>query len=1397
MFPSISSIRRILFRLPVALARALLWLLRAAHHFSPRLFRHLRRALRWLVWVLLAGYLAFALLLLVLRYAVLPHINDYQTQIEAAASRAAGLTVQIAAVDADWRGFQPNLTLRGVTVFDPQQRRALHLPKISATVSWQSLFVLELRLAQLHIEGADLEVRRRADGHVLVAGIDTTGTEDGHAAEWLLRQQRVSVHGARVRWVDEERRAPELPLEALDFVMENGLRHHRFVLQATPPAALGGRMDVRGDFTHPLFTEQVADYRRWDGLLYLDLQMPDLTAAKPYVDYPIPLLRGGGALRAWLDFEALKVRQFTADLALEQVSTRLRHDLAVLGLERVQGRLRAVQEGGAELGAGLRYGVELQHFSLRTAEGLTLRNVNLSHHYNAAQSGTPERGDLALSEIDLRTLAQLAGHLPLHARVRQWLDAYAPRGKLTQLKARWQGDPLAAQGFSYQVSTGFSGVGIREQAVAAPPAALPETKTADKKKRPPVSRRAASATLPAPVVAVSTSGSALMQIGVPGFDNLSGQIEVSQAGGTLELDSREASVTFPGVFEEPRIPVQRLKGKIGWKKEDGHYLITLKQMAFSNEDAAGQLAGTYRYDGHGPGVADLQGSLTRGQGVRVARYLPLWLPATRQWVAQAVKGGVSNDVQFVLQGNLHDFPFKDPALGQFRVGIKVRQGAVQAGPGWPVLENAQGEVIFERQSLRANLKEATISGLPVNAGDMAIADLSHPVLKAQGKAQGPLQNVLHFVNQSPVSAQIDHFTDALQATGNVRTEVQLELPLEDTERVKVRGALVFSNNDVTLEGASASLALQHLQGRMEFTERSLNLRSLSGTFLGGALKLDGNTRAGGDTVIRVDGQLSAAGLQYLMPELLARQFTGATRYGGAINLRKGVVQLQLDSNLKGLGINLPTPLRKSAADSWNFRLENRPSASAESATQKRGGEWRAVLERDGQTRIETRIEMRSEPTRHATDALVLKRGVVAINENAVLPDSGLALHVNLPVVEIDAWRALLGDTTATADNTDADYLPDQVTLRSDAVTVFGRKMQHVTLGAVRHGKTWQANLDADLLSGFLTWQPEKSGSKLMAHLTRLEIPQSVAQPVSSVLTDLPDDVPALDLTVDDFTLTGKRLGRLELAASNAGVAGNPVWQLHKLRLSNLDASFAATGSWARDGSASASKKTPAARKMALNFTLDVINAGKLLERFGQKDTVSNGEGKLEGVISWRGSPFAIDYPSLSGKIMMGIDKGQFLKADPGIAKLIGVLSLQALPRRISLDFRDVFSDGFGFDTVRASIDVNNGIAATRDFKMKGVAATVVMEGEVDLSHETQQLHLLVLPSVSSSVSGLALLANPAIGVVTWLAQTILKDPLSKILAYEYDVSGSWAEPNVVKREQKAPAAHGAGEETGK
>ena len=294
----------------------------------------------------------------------------------------------------------------------------------------------------------------------------------------------------------------------------------------------------------------------------------------------------------------------------------------------------------------------------------------------------------------------------------------------------------------------------------------------------------------------------------------------------------------------------------------------------------------------------------------------------------------------------------------------------------------------------------------------------------------------------------------------------------------------------------------------------------------------------------------------------------------------------------------------------------------------------------------------------------------------------------------------------------------------------------------------------------------------------------------------PTAIPALDIVVEDLELKGKKLGRVEVEAVNRGAqftardSGVREWRLTKLNVISPDAHFSANGNW------SAATPSGQSRKVLMNFKLDINNSGDLLKRLGMDGLIRRGKGKLEGQVGWLGSPLNLDYPSLSGQFIINVESGQFLKAEPGIAKLLGVLSLQSLPRRLTLDFRDVFSEGFAFDFVRGDVSIEQGQARTNNLQMKGVSAAVLMDGKADIALETQELRVVVIPEVNAGTASLIATAiNPAIGLGTFLAQMFFRRPLTEAATQEFHIDGPWSDPRITRVERK-PASTAPSKVTG-
>jgi uncharacterized protein YhdP len=424
-----------------------------------------------------------------------------------------------------------------------------------------------------------------------------------------------------------------------------------------------------------------------------------------------------------------------------------------------------------------------------------------------------------------------------------------------------------------------------------------------------------------------------------------------------------------------------------------------------------------------------------------------------------------------------------------------------------------------------------------------------------------------------------------------------------------------------------------------------------------------------------------------------------------------------------------------------------------------------------------------------------------------MPEAGVAANINLPQVDLDAWQRVLqvspggaaaaAPASATASNAAAQaYLPNTLAIRARALTVQGYQLNNIVVGGTREGNVWRANLNADELNGYVEFrQPSGAGGpsgRLYARLSRLNLAEGAASNVEAALNEQPASIPALDIVVEDVELRGLKLGRVEVDAVNrsAQTSGSGVreWRLNKFNVILPEAKLTATGNWAAI-SAQTSASTVQGderRRSVMKFTLDIADSGELLKRFGMPDVIRRGKGKLEGQVAWIGSPLSLDTRSLAGQFNVNLASGQFVKADPGLAKLLGVLSLQSLPRRLTLDFRDVFSEGFAFDFVRGDVNIDRGLATTNNLQMSGVNAAVLLEGSADTVRETQDLKVVVVPEINAGTASLIATAiNPVVGLGTFLAQAFLRRPLMQAATQEFAISGTWADPIVTKIDRSA------------
>jgi uncharacterized protein (TIGR02099 family) len=1250
---------------------------------------------------------AFALLVMWLRYWALPHVDDYRESIMASIASSTGMATTVRAIRGGWDGLRPSLTLEDFRITDHRGRVGLSFERADATLSWWTLLGGHVRFHDLDFYRPALTLRRGVDGLIYLADkpLNETGPKDDSAfVEWLLVQPRLGIHDATLTWRDEKAKTPEVRLSSVEIAMRKQHGRHYAALTAAPPRELAAGLDLRAE------VNVVRDGKRLTaaGEFYGETRNADVGRLRSHVPVPESLRSGRGSLRVWVKFNEAGVHEVVADLSLRDAVGKLADDALPIELASIAGRARYRAEHN-----GFTFATEALRF--RMANGLEAQPGSFSITRTRG-AGEPQKVQVRADGIDLKIAATMLDYFPVPRDVKGQVLRYAPRGRIREAEVGWTGGgdaPVA----SYAVKGRFEDLAVNAVDAA------------------------------------------------PGVSGLTGRIEGTEKGGTIEIASKGVRLELERIFRDA-LAIDVLEVRAAWKPAGAQLEVRVEEARFANADAQGRVSGLWRsmpLDGRerAPGYIDLKGTFSRAEATRVAAYMPNRLERTRDWLERAIQAGVASNVAFELKGDLYHFPFADGS-GRFLVEGDVRDGKLKYHPDWPSVDAIQGRFKFENARMEIRAERAAIFGSRVNAvvAEIESFAVKPPVLTVNGDVDTTGADTVRFLRESPLANGPGAFTRVVAIEGPGRFKLGLVYPLGGGEGVRVNGEYSFAGATASV---SRALAMRDVRGRLSFTRSSVSAPSITGTMFGQPATLTMATQPDGQMATQIDGRIDAAAMSAYMPDSLAARLSGSAEWKARVVSGKLGTDIAVTSDLKGFGSTLPEPLAKAADDA-------RPA----SLTMSRVGADNEVVVFALDGAVHGRFN-RAAPGGERWNA-ALKFGAPIAEEPQ---REGLWLYGRLDTIDVDAWQAVVGaarpaEKAAEAPPREAIELRG-IELKLAHAHFKSRDFVDVEARLRRESSRWLGRIDSPKLAGEIDWDSTGKG-RLAAKFERLSIGESApgpaAQPAAPVV-----DLPALDVAAEQFSFRTRALGRFVLKAEPTG----DEWRIDKLDIDNAHSKFGSKGVWRRTGDGSLT---------TLSLRVESQNLNALLLQFGFGDTL-RGTGSLEGTLVWPGQPQDFAIANMAGSFKVEARRGQFAKIDPGGAgKLLGIISLQSLPRLATFDFSDVFSGGFAFERINGDVKIARGVLLTDAFDIVGPAALVSMKGEVSLPAETQSLNIHIVPEVGESVALAAtFIGTPVLGLSTLLVSKLLKNPLGKVVAYEYQVTGPWDNPQVARL--SAPPPHTA------
>lgn len=839
----------------------------------------------------------------------------------------------------------------------------------------------------------------------------------------------------------------------------------------------------------------------------------------------------------------------------------------------------------------------------------------------------------------------------------------------------------------------------------------------------------------------------------------------------LELPAQALSVNFPGLFAQPFV-LGFVQGTVAaWQQQDGAWQLHSDHLRVQGQGFATVLRGGVIVGGkHASPLLDLAALVLHAEVPAAKLFWPLNVmpDAARDWLDRALVAGELKGARALLRGHLDDWPFVD-GRGRFEAVANVRDATLRYAPDWPPATGIRAQVQFVNTGMAARADAGAV--LDNRAGDVRaqIADFHEPVLQLAVKGHGTGSSLHTLLQRSPIGARFGKVLDDLQFGGRAEVAFTLVDPMQRGVEDDLRLNGEVKLQDVDFAAPAWSLHLDDLNGPLQFSAGGFRSNVLTAQFNGTPTRLA--VRAGTGTAdaqqafeAEMHGRFDAVTLVADYPTLqpLVEISSGAADFDIGIEVNAArEASLHIESDLRGMALQLPAPLAKAPGVVLPLRVQSQLPFAGQVVAVSLG------------TVLDAKLRMPS-----ATEPLAMD---VALgpSADALLEGAGISLHGRVERLDLSSWLGQWAGLERGGHGASEGLREAEIEIGSMAV--FGRSFSELRLQLQRTDDAYSVQISGEPLSGSISIPIEQLAQRgITARLDRLYWPAADASDEQAATTGVaPSAVPPLHLWVRDLRLGPARLGdaRFESYPIANGL------RVEQLQTRSEAVQINARGTWNGDASAN---------RTHLVIELSSADLGRMLDAFGYDGLVAGGTTLAHIDGSWPGPPSAFSLADMEGVMKVHVEDGRILDVEPGVGRLFGLFSLRELPRRLSLDFGDLFQSGFSFNSIDGSFVFTDGSARTDDLVITGPAATIRIRGLTGLRSKTYDQYVDVVPRVGGALPVVGAIAGGPVGAAAGLAvQTLLGRGLNEAAAASYHVSGAWAEPEITRlapdRAQPAPA----------
>jgi len=840
----------------------------------------------------------------------------------------------------------------------------------------------------------------------------------------------------------------------------------------------------------------------------------------------------------------------------------------------------------------------------------------------------------------------------------------------------------------------------------------------------------------------------------PGANDLSFTLDWQQDQGQLSLNSHQTTI-YADTWLKDAVFLDSITGTISWRRQENNWHVLAEELSVWNKDLNLALNGRINHQNETTDT-DLRLALQDINVNQWRAYVPeRILPDDfEKWSRGAFREGVIREGLIELSGNPAAFPFdKEPEQGKFDMHLEVENTRLHYAEGWPDLMQVNGQISGKGNDLLIKSQSGSIAGFAFKDVTTTISNLVRhkPILRVDGLLSGTTSDALAFLQNSPLKKRFASVADWMEATGRSDIKLELMVPLVDPNATQATGYVSFVDSQLTTQ-AVPGLQVTAINGQLEFDNHGVKAQAIQAQALNEPVTIDVIPE---DALTRVDisGRSTTASLRNMWPALIPDFADGDSAYLTQVLISEPEqgefdVAVTIRSDLRGISIDAPEPLGKLASQRkpLMIRIETDTQPIYHLSLDK----WLNASLTEREEKLTGQIMLGGEQSRANGDGLTLGGYIDSLN--------------------LDDW---LDWQTRQQSAEGGPPLVDTVQLRLGQLLLAEQAVNDLAINASQSSGQWQVQLDSSQIKGDITLPKAISNeTPLAVRLDHLRL--NLSEDSSDEPERKAELWPALRLDIAEFELNKMQLGSLNLRANRTENS----WAIEAASLRSPVLQASLTGSWTQSSVVDRSQ-------FDIVASSDDLKA--LLAYYGYQEVVEARQVQLNSQLNWRGNPAQFSLDTMQGQLDLSVGRGSLIEVEPGAAgRIFGLLSIAAIPRRLALDFSDLFGKGFDFSAITGHFTFAGGIARTDDLIMRGDSALIEVAGPVYLVEKTYDQVVKVTPEVSSTLPIAGAVAGGPVGLgvgtaillVDKIAGTLFDREIVNLISYQYALTGPWDSPKL-------------------